>query len=205
MERVCCRAPGMFFPYTNSVLKQRGQSPTSSASRPERWVCLLWLAFSLPRSQPLLRPLPSPPFALNLGGVCPPHPCSFPRAGHAVGPRPPRPGPAAIRNWRAFIFLALNFNQMQIPNTLQTQRPVQMLIAGAGDAVRHPGKRQDGTAVPTVGDGAVWPCARSWLCPKSRSHQVPSLHLREDFGTHASSQGAERFSGALELGLCSPC
>lgn len=67
-------------------------------------------------------PGPSPcphPFLHQIQGFCPPRPCSFPPA---VGPRP---GPAAIRNWRAFIFLALNFNQMQIPNALQTQRPVR--------------------------------------------------------------------------------
>lgn len=150
MEQVCCRAPGMgfFFPYTNSAPQRRGQNPTSSASRAGRWVRSPWPAFSLPTSQPPPRPPPLPPFTANLG-VFTPRPCSFPRA---VGPRP-----AATRNRCAFIFLALNFNQMQMPNTLQTQRPVRTLIAGAGDTVCRPGEGQDGTPVPAGGDGAAWP------------------------------------------------
>jgi len=64
---------------------------------------------------------------------------------------------------------------MQILNTLQTQQPVWLLIAGTGDGVCCPGKGQDGTPVPCWGDGAVWPCGHSWLCPKSESCQVPSL------------------------------
>lgn len=64
-------------------------------------------------------PNPCPrPFVHQIQGVYPPWPCSFPCTVR------PHPSPAAIRNWRAFIFLALNFNQMQIPSALQTQRSV---------------------------------------------------------------------------------
>lgn len=57
---------------------------------------LFQLVFSPPRSQPL----PVPPFMVNSGGFDSATP-SFPCAIRS------RPDPAAIRNWHAFIFLAL--------------------------------------------------------------------------------------------------
>lgn len=119
------------------ILRQSGEDKTQQALRvvPSTGrACFGWCSAS---------PCPSPcphPLSQQIWGVCPSCPCSFPCIGHAVRPCPPRPGPAAIRNRPAFIFLALNFNQMQIPNTLQSQCPVQMLIAGAGDAVCSPRK-----------------------------------------------------------------
>lgn len=87
------------------ILHQSGEDKTQQALRvvPSTGrACFGWHSAS-PRPNPCPRPL-----LQQIWGVCPSCPCSFPCIGHAVGPCPPRPGPAAIRNQPAFIFLALN-------------------------------------------------------------------------------------------------
>lgn len=117
--------------------------------------CLLW--------PPPAPPAPSPspaPLTPNLG-VLPSLSLLFPslRSHHWT-----LPWPSCSEELPAFVFLALHFNQMQIPKALQSWCPVQMPIALAGDALCCPGR----TPQPCW-EG--WPHGHSWLCPPLR---VPS-------------------------------